>query len=530
MPTINKLPLLGTPSGADQIPVYAPNSGDARRMSINSLVDYFQDTLVFPDPENAAYIDYDPAGAGAVQRTVQSKLRDVVSVKDFGAVGDGVTDDTAAIQAAIDTVGTTGGAVYVPAGVYLVSGLTITKISPAGMGLNTARFMLYGDYHQSIIRCTTADPVLLIGNPVGGGSRLHDVIIKQLQFDGNGVATEGLKFQQCSRMAVRDCRIYNNAGDGVLYADDSYGPFLLDSCLIRNNTGNGVHIDDSTANNGNAFKSFNSVIAVNAGSGIRVKSGYNISIIDSDIESNGDCGVYAGASTKAVQALKISGNYFEGHTTGGKANVYISGAVQGIDISGNYSNLIDGSGQLYGFYFNGGANISLVGNATTGRTGAAGTGFYFEDGGTYPSVTMLSNYFDALATNVKDPSTGYNRLLANQTGYGGSPGATVNGFSIQAAQPRLNFLESDYANHIYFDVNVGQGVFRRSTDNGTIFGLRPYASSPYIDAGLQFAFASYTTAGRPTAARAGVVIYDSDLGKLIMYNGSSWRNVDGTAL
>ena len=63
-------------------------------------------------------ITYNEGSTGAVTRILTARLQDYVSVKDFGAVGDGVTDDTVAIQAAVDT----GREVFIPHGTYRVTG------------------------------------------------------------------------------------------------------------------------------------------------------------------------------------------------------------------------------------------------------------------------------------------------------------------------------------------------------------------------------------------------------------------------
>ena len=82
---------------------------------------------------NATGVTYTAPFTGGVAETLSAKLAQYVSVKDFGAVGDNITDDTAAIQAALTE---TSGTVYLPAGDYkITSPLTFSQsVQLAGSG------------------------------------------------------------------------------------------------------------------------------------------------------------------------------------------------------------------------------------------------------------------------------------------------------------------------------------------------------------------------------------------------------------
>lgn len=79
----------------------------------------------------ASLVGFLQAGAGAVATTVQSKLRECVSVRDFGAVGDGITDDRPALERAINSV-SGGGDIYFPPGNYLCNSYSSNAVLAAG--------------------------------------------------------------------------------------------------------------------------------------------------------------------------------------------------------------------------------------------------------------------------------------------------------------------------------------------------------------------------------------------------------------
>lgn len=79
----------------------------------------------------ASLVGYIATGAGAIGRTVLARLRDEVSVKDFGAVGDGITDDTAAFTAALASGHSR---IRVPAGTYLAGPLLMSAVGQRLIG------------------------------------------------------------------------------------------------------------------------------------------------------------------------------------------------------------------------------------------------------------------------------------------------------------------------------------------------------------------------------------------------------------
>ena len=156
-------------------------------------------------PTAASDISYQRSETGSVATTVQAKLEESVSVKDFGATGDNDTDDTAAIQAALNT----GKSVYIPIGDYKVS---------ATIYLTTAGQRLYGESRvdSKIKRTNTTSPVLEMRYP-------------RITIDNFTIQHTSLP----NKLEIESARTSSNVGQGaLLYWPETDGD---------NNKGKGWH-------------------------------------------------------------------------------------------------------------------------------------------------------------------------------------------------------------------------------------------------------------------------------------------------
>ena len=142
---------------------------------------------------DASQVTYDPPFTGSEITNVEAKLAQYISVKDFGAVGDGVHDDTAAIQAALNT-NSGNVSVYFPKGVYKI---TATILIPQNRATK-----MYGDgfnpqettnpVEGTVIKWAGAANGLMFSSNVAGGANTSGLIINDMRFDGDNIASRGM--------------------------------------------------------------------------------------------------------------------------------------------------------------------------------------------------------------------------------------------------------------------------------------------------------------------------------------------------
>lgn len=171
-------------------------------------------------------VSYKASGVNAVTTSVQTKLRDYVSVKDFGAVGDGIVDDTAAIQSAMSAA---TGAVYAPAGQYKITANIQIMTRLFGDGPTATTFNIFGSGYDGFTLANHSSSIESLGITTNGGYRTS----------GAGIALSPSKRSQ----KVRDFKMSNQfvgvqVGDGCVISMIESGEII--NCTPT--TGVGIQI------------------------------------------------------------------------------------------------------------------------------------------------------------------------------------------------------------------------------------------------------------------------------------------------
>jgi polygalacturonase len=267
-----------------------------------------------------------------------------LNVRNFGAMGNGSTDDTTAIQTAINRLPSTGGTIVVPAGTYMINALKgISLRSHTRLSLATgATLKAIGNSAQRswVVKVWNVNNVEIVGGAVMGERTTH-----------RGTSGEwgyGINIQGSSKVYVHDITVSNAWGDGLLVGATGWGSsavlsngVTLNRVTSKNNrrqglticpanqvyvvnstfTGTngtapqaGIDIEPATQGKVTQVRLENTTLSNNVGNGLEVHTNVNgLTLYKVTAKNNKGFGVYTGGPTNvSITGSTLTENYLFG--------------------------------------------------------------------------------------------------------------------------------------------------------------------------------------------------------------------------
>lgn len=203
-----------------------------------------------------ATMSYNKSSNLSKYRTVDLNKQVLVNVKDFGAKGDGITDDTLAIQSAINHLGKEGGIVYFPIGTFLCNNIQLkSNLSIVGDGWESILQQKSGlTGFQSLLGVNQGgiDTNQPEGNKQLTGS-IKNILISNVTLKGT-VDTEGfsqwvhlLSLNSCSNILIDTVMFEGFRGDAIFIGVESMTERHVSNVLIRNSGFDGINKENRNA-------------------------------------------------------------------------------------------------------------------------------------------------------------------------------------------------------------------------------------------------------------------------------------------